>query len=838
MTPRLPRRLLRVAFCSVLGAFSISRAGPPPAGIFIHDIPLAPIYHDGWIDLAKSGVEYPYENPALDIEKRIDDLIARMTLDEKTAQMATVYGYSRFSTDALPTPEWKQELWKDGVGNIDEEHNGVQGKKAPPVDLDWPPSRHVRALNEVQRFFIEDTRLGVPADFTNEGIRGLNSTGATSFPCELAVGSTWDRELVAEIGHVTGREGRALGYTNVYSPVADLSRDPRWGRTPDSYSEDPFLVGEFSYEEVRAIQAEHVVSTVKHFAVHGIPKGGRDGAARTDPEIGWREVETLFLAPFRRAVTDAGALGIMASYNDYDGVPIEGSWQFLTEILRREMGFRGYVVSDSGAVERIHLQHRVAPDAVEAVRESIEAGLNVRTDFTSPGDYVLPLRQLVREGRLSQATVDSRTRDILRVKFWLGLFDNPYITDPDSADAKIRTPEAQAAAARAARESIVLLKNEGGLLPLSKNLKKVLVTGPLADDPNAWPNRYGPQKLKFTTVLAGLRRKLGPQCEIRYEPGCAVIDDHYPESDVLKDPPSGQVLAGIKAAAEAARGMDAAIVVLGETNILCSESHGRTSLNLPGYQEELLEAIHATGTPVVLVLSNGRPLSVNWAARHVPAIVEMWFPGDQGGDAVADILFGDFNPSGRLPITFPKTVGQIPFNFPDRPGSQAKDSGMVQGALFPFGFGLSYTTFGFSNLRISPERQGAQGEVNVACDVTNSGTREGDEVVELYLRDDYSSVITYEKMLRGFARLHLAPGETRTAHFTLRPEHLQIYDRDRHWTVEPGRFTVMIGASSQDIRLRGNFTIVRADGTAPVQDLLPDEKLNAPPPPPDTPSGP
>ncbi len=812
------------------GAGPVTAAAPAvTADLFIHQAPPAPIYHDGWIDLDKNGVRDPYEDQGLDVEKRIDDLLGRMTLEEKTAQMATLYGYGRVSTDALPTPAWRRREWKDGIGNIDEEHNGVPGKAAPPTDLDWPPSRHVRALNEVQRFFVEETRLGVPADFTNEGIRGLDSTGATSFPCELAVGSTWDRDLVSLIGRTTGREARALGYTNVYSPVADLARDPRWGRTPDSYSEDPFLAGELAYEEVRGIQAERVVSTVKHFAIYSIPKGGRDGPARTDPQATWNEVETIFLPPFRRAIRDAGALGVMASYNDYDGVPVDGSKFFLTDILRGELGFRGYVVSDSRAVEFIHLKHRVAPTLLEAVRQSAEAGLNVRTDFTPPADYMLPLRQLVREGRLAQATIDARVRDILRVKFWLGLFDHPYLADPAGADAQIRSPEARAAAARAARESIVLLRNEGGLLPLRKDLRKVLVTGPLADNAEAWANRYGPQRLKFATVLAGLRRKLGPQCEIRYEPGCAVIDDHYPDSDVLKDRPAGPVLAGIAAAVEAARGMDAAIVVLGETDEICREAHGRTSLNLPGYQEELLEAIQATGTPVVLVLSNGRPLSVNWAARHVPAIVEMWFPGDQGGDAVADVLFGDADPSGRLPITFPKTVGQIPFNFPAKPGSQDHDVGMVDGALFPFGFGLSYTTFSFGNLQISPGRQGPQGRIEVACEVSNRGARAGDEVVQLYVRDDYSSVTTDDRMLRGFARVHLAAGETGTAHFVLTPENLALYDADHHWTVEPGRFTVMIGASSEDIRLRGSFTITRPDGTAPLEDLLPDERPPLPP---------
>jgi beta-glucosidase len=411
----------------------------------------------------------------------------------------------------------------------------------------------------------------------------------------------------------------------------------------------------------------------------------------------------------------------------------------------------------------------------------------------------------------------------------LGLFDQPYIDHPAAADALVRTPESMAAAGRAARESIVLLRNEGGILPLRSGLRRVLVTGPLADNPAAWPNRYGPQHLDFVTVLAGLRSKLGPDCEVTYEPGCTVTDERYPESDVEREPPSAAAQAGIDKAVAAARGVDLAVVVLGETNAICSEGHGRTSLDLPGDQEALLEAVSATGVPVVLVLSNGRPLSVNWASRHVPAIVEMWFPGEQGGAAVADVLAGAYNPSGRLPITFPRSVGQIPFNFPARPGSQAHDSGMVDGALYPFGFGLSYTTYAYSNLHVTPGRQGPAGIVSVSCDVTNSGSVAGDDVVELYVRDDYSSVTTFDKMLRGFTRVHLAAGETGTVHFELKPADLQLYDRDGHWTVEPGRFTVMVGASSEDIRLRGYFTITRADGTAPVEDPLPDEVALPPP---------
>lgn len=786
---------------------------------FLVERPPAPIYHEGWIDLNKNGTRDPYEDPAQPAEARIADLLARMTPAEKTAQLVTLYGFPRVLQDELPMAAWRDAFWKDGIGNIDEHLNGNQGfnGKLPPGNHALPWSKHPRALNEVQRFFIEDTRLGIPADFTNEGIRGLLHLKATSFPAQLAVAATWNRDLVRTIGRITGREARALGYTNIYSPVLDLARDPRWGRTAETYGEDPFLAGELGFEQVAGIQENRVVSTLKHYAVYSIPKGGRDGWARTDPQVTWREVQTMYLHPFRRAVRDAGALGVMASYNDYDGIPVEASSLFLTDILRREWGFRGYIVSDSNAVEYIHTKHRVAPTPLEAAVQAHEAGLNIRTNFTPPAKYGALLQEAVGTGRLAMATVDDRVREILRVKFWLGLFDRPYVADPAAAEQIVRAPDALAASVQAARESIVLLKNERQLLPLAKTIPRILVTGPLADNPHGWWSRYGPQQLDFITPLAGIRAKLGAGADVRYVEGCAVVDEDFPASDVFKEPMSSQARAGIEAAVAAAREVDTIIAVLGETEAICQESHGRLSLDLPGHQEELLRALAATGKPLVLVLSNGRPLSVNWAARHVAAIVELWFPGDQGGAALADILFGDVNPSGKLAITIPRSVGQIPFNFPSKPGAQARDDGMLEGPLFAFGHGLSYTRFSYGGLKIAPGRALPGAAITVACEITNAGERPGEEVVQLYVRDDYSSVTTYEKSLRGFARVALAPGETKTVQFTLTPEHLQLYDRSGRWTVEPGRFTVMVGASSDDIRLTGNFTLTRPDGTAPEE---------------------
>ncbi len=820
--PRFQLHPGSVAVALVTISAAVAAAAPPAVGhaAAAADQPVeaAPldIYHDGWIDLNKNGLKDPYEDREVAVESRIDDLLSQMTVEEKTMQMATLYGFPRVLRDELPTKAWDRSLWKDGIGNIDEHANGNTnyGRLIANPENDLPYSRHARAMNDVQRFFIERTRLGIPADMTNEGIRGLLHSHATSFPSQLGVGATWDRDLVKEIGRVTASEARALGYTNIYAPILDLARDPRWGRTCECYSEDPFLVGELGVAMIESMQQTGVASTCKHFAVSCIPSGGRDGGARTDPQATWQDVQTIYLQPFRRAVRDASVMGVMASYNDYGGVPVEASRLFLTDILRDEWGFQGYVVSDSGAVADIHRKHRVAPTYRDAVREAVEAGMNVRTNFTPPDTFVQPLRELIRDGELSMDVIDARVRDVLRVKFRLGLFDFPYVQSPEAADKLVNSAEYRQVADRAAHESIVLLKNEAGLLPLKPGVRKVLVTGPLADNNSAWWDRYGPQHIDYVTPLEGIREKLGSHCEVRYVQGCEVIDEQYPESDVFKEPPSEKVRQGIDEAVTAAKDVDVIIAVLGESDEISREDRSRVSLDLPGYQENLLRALVATDKPVVLVLSSGRPMSIGWAAKHVPAIVEMWFSNQQGGRAIADVLVGDYNPAGRLPVTCPRTVGQIPIAFPSRPAAQAKDGGQLTGPLFPFGHGLSYTSFEYSNLRVEPAVNSQGGAVAIFCDVTNTGDREGDEVAQLYLRDDYSSVITFEKMLRGFERVHLEPHETTTIHFTLTPEHLALYDRDGQWTVEEGTFTVMIGASSVDVRLKGKFEIGQSS-TAP-----------------------
>ena len=778
------------------------------------------MYHKGWIDFNKNGIKDIYEDPAATLDARIENLLQQMTLEEKTCQMVTLYGYKRVLKDALPTPEWKQMLWKDGIGAIDEHLNGFQQWGLPPSDNEnvWPASRHAWALNEIQRFFVEDTRLGIPVDFTNEGIRGVESYKATNFPTQLGLGHTWNRELIRQVGLITGREARMLGYTNVYAPILDVGRDQRWGRYEEVYGESPYLVAELGIEMVRGLQHNHqVAATAKHFAAYSNNKGAREGMARVDPQMTPREVENIHIYPFKRVIREAGLLGVMSSYNDYDGIPIQGSYYWLTTRLRKEMGFRGYVVSDSDAVEYLYTKHNTAKDMKEAVRQSVEAGLNVRCTFRSPDSFVLPLRELVKEGGLSEEVINDRVRDILRVKFLIGLFDAPYQTDLAGADDEVENEANEAVALQASRESIVLLKNTDNTLPLNiDKIKKIAVCGPNADEEGYALTHYGPLAVEVTTVLEGIREKAQGKAEVLYTKGCDLVDAHWPESEIMEYPLTPDEQAEIDRAAANARQADVAVVVLGGGQRTCGENKSRTSLELPGHQLKLLQAVQATGKPVILILINGRPLSVNWADKFVPAILEAWYPGSKGGTAVADILFGDYNPGGKLTVTFPKTVGQIPFNFPYKPASQidggknpGPDGNMsrINGALYPFGYGLSYTTFEYSDLEITPKVITPNQKATIRLKVTNTGKRAGDEVVQLYTRDILSSVTTYEKNLAGFERIHLKPGESKEIVFTLDRKHLELLNADMKWTVEPGEFAIMAGASSEDIRLNGILTV-------------------------------
>lgn len=761
------------------------------------------IYKKGWIDFNKNGIKDIYEDPSAPIDARVKDLLSQMSLDEKTCQMATLYGSGRVLKDSLPTANWKNEIWKDGIANIDEQANGL-GKFGSSIS--FPYARSVENRHTIQRWFVENTRLGIPVDFTNEGIRGLCHDRATMFPAQCGQGATWNKSLIREIARVTADEANALGYTNIYSPILDIAQDPRWGRVVECYGEDPFLVGEMGKQMITGLQERGLVATPKHFAVYSIPVGGRDEGTRTDPHVAPREMRTLYLETFRKAFCDAGALGVMSSYNDYDGEPITGSYHFLTEILRHEWGFKGYVVSDSEAVEFLYSKHHVAADAVDGAAQVVNAGLNVRTNFTLPENFIRPLRQAISEGKVSMKTIDSRVADVLRVKFLMGLFDNPYKGDAKHPENVVHSKEHQAVSMRAALESIVLLKNENKILPLSKNTKKIAVIGPNAEEVNNLICRYGPANAPIKTVYDGIKEYL-PDAEVRYVKGADIIDKYFPESELYTVPLDKDEQAMIDEAVALAKESDVAIMVLGGNEKTVREEYSRSSLELCGRQQKLLEAVHATGKPVVLVLVDGRAATINWAEKYIPGIVHAWFPGEFMGDAVAKVLFGDYNPGGKLAVTFPKSVGQIPFAFPFKPGSDTKGFVRVSGALYPFGYGLSYTTFAYSDLQIKNPVVGIQSNVNLSCKVKNNGKVAGDEVVQLYLHDEQSSVTTYVKVLRGFERIHLEPGEEKTVEFVLTPQELGLWNKDNHFVVEPGTFAVMVGSSSEDIRLQGKFEV-------------------------------
>lgn len=809
----------KTATLAVTFSFSmLACVGAPATNTFRNPQSVRPdIYQTGWIDFNKNGRKDIFEDATQPTDKRVEDLLAQMTVEEKTCQLATLYGYQHVLKDPLPTPAWKNEIWKDGIANIDEMHNGVAHFGAGANPHLASPAATVRALNEVQRWFIEETRLGIPVEFTDEGIRGACYPKTVNFPANIALGATWNRELISAIGDVVAREAKAIGYRNIYAPILDLARDPRWGRVVECFGEDPYHVSEFGIRMTRSIQARGLVSTAKHFAVYSEPKGGRDGKARTDPHVAPREMEMLHLRPWERVVREAGLLGAMSSYNDYDGVPISGSQEFLIERLRQQWGFRGYIVSDSEAVEFLHLKHHVAASPDEGAAMFLREGGNVRTTFKPPETFILPVRREIAAGRLSMDVINDRVRDVLRVKFIEGLFDAPYL-DPELADREIGRAENKAVALQAARESLVLLKNEKNALPLRKDLKRLLVCGPTATMKETSFDRYGSRGGEVVTPLEGIRAFLkNSGTEILFAPGCEVTDKRWPESELFPEPPSGAEAAQIAETVAMAKTADAIVVFLGDSNATIGESKSRTSLDLPGYQTDLARALVQTGKPVVAVLLIGKPASINWISRYVPAVLNAWIPGEAGGTAIAEALFGEYNPGGKLPVTFPKTVGQLPFNFPFKPASHAEQSkkpdpngfgrSLAEGALYPFGFGLSYTTFEYSGLKISPAQIPTNGEVTVTCSIKNTGSRAGDEVAQLYFHQETSSVTTYEMNLCGFERVALKPGETKPVRFKLSASALELINRQNQRVVEPGTFKVMVGSSSEDIRLKGEFQV-------------------------------
>ena len=756
------------------------------------------IYHKDWIDFNKNGKKDIYEDVNQSIDRRIKNLINQMTVEEKTCQMFTLYGLGAWLKDSLPLENWKNEVWKDGVANIDEHINGAR----PPrmITLEVPYSNHTVARNKVQQFFVEQTRLGIPADFSNEGIRGLCHTKATFFPCQLGQASSWDKELIYEIGKVEAKEAKVLGYTNIYSPILDLARDPRWGRTEECYGEDPYLTGTLGKYMVRGLQENGVISTGKHFAVYSVPAGGRDGACRTAPSVTTQEFRSIFLEPWRMAVKEAGMLGIMVSYNEFNGVPSCANKTLLTDILRKEWGFKGYNITDSDALEYLYTFHYVAPDYAKSIELAVKAGVNVRTNFMDPKPYLSNLRKNITEGKIPLSIINRRVEDVLRVKFKLGLFDKPYVENTEIADSIVHCREHQNLSLRAAEESVILLKNSDNILPLSKKIRKIAVIGPNANEKANIRSRYGPADAPVVSILEGLKELL-PETEIFYSKGCNVRDEDFPHSDLYKTSLSIKESQMIKDAVDIALQSDIVIMVLGDDLKTVGESMTRMSLDLPGRQQELLQTVYRTQKPLIMVLLNGRPATINWANDSIPAIIEAWYPGEFTGKAIAEAIFGDINPSGKLTITFPKHVGQIPYAFPFNVQSRGTGSADVAGALYPFGYGLSYTTFKYSNMKVSWLNNEKTDKIHVDVTITNTGLREGTEIVQLYLHQIISSVTNYEKVLRGFERVLLKPGESRNITFMLHPDDFGLWNNLEQFNIEKGKYKIYIGSSSEDIRL-------------------------------------
>jgi beta-glucosidase len=740
-----------------------------------------------------------YKNARLPVERRVADLLSRMTLEEKVAQLVCLWAerpqvkpQTDFSTDRGDfSPEKARVVMKNGIGQIARQRERKDPREAAIF------------ANALQKWLVENTRLGIPAIFHDEILHGLMAPQGTSFPTPISLASSWDTDLVSKIFTAAALETRARGSHFVLGPNLDLARDPRWGRTEETYGEDPYLVSRIGVAVIKAIQGpgpgvdgEHVIATAKHFAAHGQPEGGTNIAPANFSE---RVLREYFLPSFEAAVKEAHVMSVMASYNEIDGVPSHANRWLLGKLLRQEWGFDGLIVSDYYGIPQLESLHHVAGNKAEAARLAMEAG--VEAEVPDPDCYQT-LVQLVRDGKVSEATLDQAVARNLRAKFLLGLFENPYV-DPDRAARVTNSAAHRELAAEAARRSIVLLKNEQNLLPLDMNrLKAIAVIGPNAD--RAHLGGYtDPTPARSVSVLDGIRNKVGSRIKVNFARGCKITQeggDWWADASHPGDPNEDEKL--ITEAVEVAKASDVALLVIGgneDTNkeAWANEHLGdRDSLELVGRQNDLVKAVLATGKPTVVVLINSGPLSVNYVAENVPAILEGFYLGEETGTGVSDVLFGDYNPAGKLAVSFPRSVGQLPIYYNYKPTAKRGYLYTSKEPLFPFGYGLSYTTFEYSNLRVSPAQVGPGGQAQASVTVTNTGRRAGDEIVQLYIRDLVSSVTRPVKELKDFRRITLAPGESKTVTFTITPDKLSYYNLNMERVVEPGSFDIMVGTSS------------------------------------------
>jgi beta-glucosidase len=757
----------------------------------------------------------PYKNPKLPARKRVADLLARMILEEKAAQMMCVW---QQKAETLLDPEGKFDLSKAKAAF--KKRHGL-GQIGRPSDAGAPPSEPWKGqtsrgmaelTNAIQKFFLEHSRLGIPVIFHEECLHGHAAREATSFCQPIGLGATFNPELVETLFTMTAYEARVRGTHQALTPVVDVARDPRWGRVEETYGEDPYLNTQLGMAAVRGFQGDgsfndkkRVIATLKHFAAHGQPESGMNCAPVNVSE---RVLRETFLQPFKDTIRKAGALSVMASYNEIDGVPSHANKWLLRHVLRKEWGFKGFVVSDYYAIWELNYRpdthgHCVAKDKKEACKLAVEAGVNI--ELPDPDCY-LHLVELVRKGVLKERLLDELVTPMLYWKFKLGLFDDPFV-DPDEAERVVGCQEHRELALQAARETITLLKNENDLAPLNPSkLKTLAVIGPNANRPLL--GGYSGLPKQNVTVFEGIKARIGDLVKVLYSEGCKITQGgSWQQDEVVSSEPEDDHRQ-IAEAVELARQADVVVLAIGGNEQTSREAWSlkhlgdRASLDLPGRQEDLVKAVLETGKPVIVFLFNGRPLAINYIARHVPVIFECWYLGQECGRAVAEVLFGDHNPGGKLPITIPRSAGHLPAFYNYKPSGRRGYLWDDVSPLFPFGFGLSYTTFALKNARLVKRKIRRNGSTQVLVDVTNTGQRQGTEVVQMYIRDRISSVTRPVKELKGFRKISLQPVQTQTVALDITPESLAFYDVNMNYVVEPGEFDIVVGSSSRDCDLQ------------------------------------
>jgi len=756
----------------------------------------------------------PYRNARLSAERRTRDLLGRMTLEEKGAQMRCVWerkaetlvdGKGRFDP-AKAARHFRDRLGLGQVGRPSDAGGGLDARE------------NAELTNAIQKFFIEESRLGIPVIFHEECLHGQAAPGATSFPQPIGLGATFDPELVERVFEATAAEARARGTHQALTPVVDVARDQRWGRVEETYGEDPYLAASMGVAAVRGFQGDarfrnktRVIATLKHFAAHGQPESGTNCAP---VNVSRRLLREVHLHPFKEAIRKGKAVSVMASYNEIDGVPSHANRWLLRDVLRKEWGFKGYVVSDYYAIRELAERpglfgNHVAEDGRQAAALAAKAGVNI--ELPEPDCY-LHLVELVRKGVLKESLLDELVAPLLFWKFKLGLFDDPY-TDPEEAERISGCEAHRALALEAARKTITLLKNDKRTVPLNpRRVRTLAVIGPNAD--RVLLGGYSGRPKHFVTLLEGIRARAGGIRVLHHE-GCRITVGGSWHEDTVVTPDPAEERKRIAAAVRVARKADAVVLALGGNEQTSREAWGRNhlgdraSLDLVGLQDDLVNAVAATGKPIVAFLFNGRPLSIRNLADKAQAIFECWYLGQEAGRAAAEVLFGDVNPGGKLPITIPRSVGHIPSFYNHKPAARRGYLFDDVGPLYPFGFGLSYTTFSFGPPRLE-KRSIRRGESTVVrVDVTNTGRVAGEEVVQLYIRDRVSSVTRPVKELKGFGRIPLAPGQTETVVFEITPERLAFYDIDMKFRVEPGEFEIMTGNSSRDGDLQKTVLTVK-----------------------------